>query len=138
MDRERARDLFAGERVARLGTADGRGVPHLVPVTFAVSGDGVVIAVDHKPKSTTRLRRLRNIEENPSVCLLADRYDDEDWARLWWVRADGRARVVSGGPDRDGALDDLASKYAQYRERRPHGPVILVDVSRWSGWAFAD
>ncbi|TDD14543.1 TIGR03668 family PPOX class F420-dependent oxidoreductase [Nonomuraea diastatica] len=138
MDRDRARDLFAGERVARLATVSGGGVPHLVPVTFAVSGDDVAIAVDHKPKSATRLRRLRNIEENPCVCLLADRYDDEEWARLWWVRADGRAAIVSGGPDRDRAMDDLVTKYAQYHERRPQGPVILVNVSRWSGWAYSD
>ncbi|MEO3793262.1 TIGR03668 family PPOX class F420-dependent oxidoreductase [Nonomuraea sp. B10E15] len=138
MDPDRARALFAGERVARLATVGGDGVPHLVPVTFAVSGDVVATAVDHKPKSATRLRRLRNIEENPSTCLLADRYDDEEWARLWWVRADGRARVVSGGPDHDRAIDDLVTKYAQYRERRPRGPVILVYVSRWSGWASAE
>ncbi|MFF4617495.1 TIGR03668 family PPOX class F420-dependent oxidoreductase [Nonomuraea jabiensis] len=135
MDGERARARFRGERVARLATASGDGTPHLVPVTFAVVADRVVTAVDHKPKTTTALRRMRNIRENPRVSLLADHYED-DWARLWWARADGLATVVEEGPERESALDALAAKYGQYREHRPAGPVILVDVTRWSGWSF--
>ncbi|MEV0233626.1 TIGR03668 family PPOX class F420-dependent oxidoreductase [Nonomuraea sp. NPDC050786] len=135
MDGEQARARFREERVARLATASRDGIPHLVPVTFAVVADRVVTAIDHKPKTTTALRRLRNIRENPRVSLLADHYED-DWARLWWARADGLARVVEEGPEREPALDALAAKYGQYRERRPGGPVILVDVTRWTGWSF--
>ncbi|MEV7805230.1 TIGR03668 family PPOX class F420-dependent oxidoreductase [Microbispora sp. NPDC088329] len=96
----------------------------------------VVTAVDHKPKSATDLRRLRDIRDNPRVCLLADHYED-DWERLWWVRADGHARVVEGGPERERAVAWLVRKYAQYRERPPAGPAILVRVERWSGWSYA-
>ncbi|GAA3215957.1 TIGR03668 family PPOX class F420-dependent oxidoreductase [Nonomuraea helvata] len=135
MDGEQARARFREERVARLATASRDGAPHLVPVTFAVVADRVVTAIDHKPKTTTALRRLRNIRENPRVSLLADHYED-DWARLWWARADGLARIVEEGPEREPALDALAAKYGQYRERRPDGPVILVDVTRWTGWSF--
>ncbi|WP_433439369.1 TIGR03668 family PPOX class F420-dependent oxidoreductase [Nonomuraea sp. CA-141351] len=135
MDGERARARFRGERVARLATVSGDGTPHLVPVTFAVVADRVVTAIDHKPKTTTDLRRLRNIRENPRVSLLADHYED-DWTRLWWARADGQARVVEEGPQREPAIDALAAKYGQYREHRPDGPVILVDVTRWTGWSF--
>ncbi|MBN6053564.1 TIGR03668 family PPOX class F420-dependent oxidoreductase [Nonomuraea sp. RK-328] len=135
MDADPARRLFGGQRVARLATADPGGAPHLVPVTFVLTGDRVVIAVDHKPKTTTDLKRLRNIRANPRVALLADHYDD-DWTRLWWVRADGTARVLD--PDAAGsgeAVDALVRKYEQYRRTRPAGPVILVDVTRWSGWS---
>ena len=86
-----ARGRFAAARVARLATADATGQPHLVPVTFAVAGDMVYTAVDAKPKRTTALRRLANVAANPRVSLLVDHYDD-DWSRLWWVRADGRRR----------------------------------------------
>ena len=88
-----ARTRLAAARVARLATADRDGQPHLVPVTFAVDGDLIYTAVDHKPKTTANLRRLRNIRENPRVALLADYYA-EDWVALWWVRVDGRASII--------------------------------------------
>lgn len=129
---ERAR--FAAARVARLATVGADGAPHLVPVVFVVRDDGLWSAVDHKPKSTYDLKRLRNIRGNPEVSLLVDHYDD-DWTRLWWVRADGRATVVEGGsPGTDAVLDDLAAKYPQYATDRPDGPLVRVDVRRWSSW----
>jgi PPOX class probable F420-dependent enzyme len=130
-----ARSLFGSARVARLATADEGGRPHLVPVTFATDGDRVYVAIDHKPKTTTTgLKRLRNIERNPNVCLLADHYA-EDWAALWWTRVDGRAAVIMAGDSGRAPLDLLAAKYPQYRERRPDGPVIVVEAERWTGWA---
>lgn len=135
-----ARERFLASPVARLATADRSGVPHLVPVTFAcVVEDGVdrlVFAVDHKPKTTTRLRRLDNIAANPAVSFLVDGYDD-DWSRLWWARADARADVLDGSP-REAALAALTARYRQYRERVPAGPVVGARVVRWSGWSAAD
>jgi PPOX class probable F420-dependent enzyme len=127
-----ARARFAGARVARLATVSAEGVPHLVPVTFAVLGERVVFAVDDKPKSTTRLRRLDNIAARPRVCLLVDVYDD-DWTRLWWVRADGTATVRATDAD---AVDALAARYPAYVERRPAGPVVSIEVDTWSGWSW--
>ena len=75
-------------------TPDGR--PHLVPVVFAVHEEVIYTAVDAKPKTTQRLRRLANIERNPQVTLLVDHYD-EDWTQLWWVRADGVATIHHDG-----------------------------------------
>jgi PPOX class probable F420-dependent enzyme len=127
-----ARARFAAARVARLATVDAGGRPHLVPVCFAVDGDTVYSAVDEvKPKVTLRLRRLRNVAENPAVSLLVDHYDD-DWSALWWVRADGRARVLETAPD---AIALLAARYPQYAQAPPAGPVLAVDVERWSGWS---
>ena len=131
-----ARRRFADVRVARLATADAEGRPHLVPIAFAVAGDTVYHAVDAKPKRTTRLRRLANAAANPRVALLADHYDDADWDALWWVRADGRARVLDATEDEAvRAVDLLVARYAQYRAARPAGPVLAVDVERWSGWS---
>lgn len=106
-----------------------------MPVTFALDGDLLYTAVDAKPKTTTALRRLRNIRANPLVALLADHYQ-EDWERLWWARADGLAAIVAG-PETAGPARLLAERYPQYRENPPAGPVIRVAVSRWSGWAAA-
>ncbi|MET8335037.1 TIGR03668 family PPOX class F420-dependent oxidoreductase [Streptosporangium canum] len=135
MDELQARARFRDARVARLATADARGRPHLVPVTFDLDGDTVAFAVDHKPKRTTDLRRLRNIAANDRVCLLVDHYDD-DWTRLWWVRADGRARVAGDGADRERALARLAERYPQYRDRPPRGPVVLIAVESWTSWSY--
>jgi len=133
----RARELLAGARVARFATLAADGRPHLVPVCFAVAGDVVYHAVDHKPKATRRLARLAHLEADPRAALLADHYDDADWSALWWVRADGRARVLgdAGAPEAAHALDLLAGRYAQYRERRPAGPVVALDVERLTSWS---
>lgn len=133
MTADQARTRFAAARVLRLATADAAGKPHLVPATFALDGDMIAIAVDHKPKRHTNLKRLRNIEENPAVTLLVDHFD-EDWDRLWWVRADGEARVIENELAYE-LVDALVDKYEQYREHRPAGPVIAIQVSRWSGWS---
>jgi PPOX class probable F420-dependent enzyme len=130
-----ARVRFAAARVGRLATVDTEGWPHLVPVTFAVDGDMLVTAVDHKPKRSTNLKRLRNLESNDRVSVLVDHYDDEDWDRLWWVRADGTASVVAGGA-RAEPLRWLIAKYPQYAERPPAGPVIVIEVRTWRGWAY--
>ena len=131
-----ARERFAAARVARLATADLTGRPHLVPIVFAVEGDRVVNAVDAKPKRTTALRRLANVRQNAQVALLADHYDDQDWDVLWWVRAEGRARVAEpGDPDAERAVALLAVRYPQYRDTPPAGPVLIVDVERWAGWS---
>ena len=137
MEADEARERFAAARVARLATVAPDGRPHVVPVTFAVAGDEVVTAVDHKPKRTLALKRLANIAANPRVALLADEYD-EDWSRLWWARADGTARIAEPGSDEHARLvAPLAARYEQYTGSPPAGPAIVVAVERWSGWAAA-
>ncbi|MET9477226.1 MULTISPECIES: TIGR03668 family PPOX class F420-dependent oxidoreductase [unclassified Streptomyces] len=131
-----ARERFAAARIAHLATIDAASRPHLVPVVFALDGDTVMLAVDHKPKRTVRLKRLANIAANPSVCLLTDHYE-EDWDRLWWVRADGEARVLPSPdrfPEAARCVGLLMAKYQQYADRPPDGPVVEVSVLRWSGW----
>src|SRR5690242_12554050 len=96
MAESEAAAMFAEAPVAMLATAGSDAVPHIVPVVFAVHIDGeharIYTAVDAKRKSTQRLRRLANIEDNPRVSMLVDHYD-EDWSHLWWVRADGTAEI---------------------------------------------
>jgi PPOX class probable F420-dependent enzyme len=135
MQPDEARAAFETAPLARLATVGADGIPHLVPVCFAIVGDRIVTAIDHKPKRTTRLRRLANVAVNPNVCLLVDAYDPTDWDALWWARADGAARVLDvGSPGADEAISALVERYPQYRADRPEGPVIDVAVSRWSGW----
>jgi PPOX class probable F420-dependent enzyme len=135
-----ARERLAAARVARLATADAGGRPHLVPMTFALLDPSTIVsAIDHKPKRTPALRRLANIAANPQVSLLADHYA-EDWSQLWWARADGTARAVAPGQEpelRARAVAVLSERYAPYRDQPPAGPLVVIDVQRWSGWRAA-
>ncbi|WP_368681784.1 TIGR03668 family PPOX class F420-dependent oxidoreductase [Mycobacterium intracellulare] len=132
------RARFIESPVARLATVTLGGAPHLVPVVFAVAADPggrdvVYTAVDAKPKTTRRLRRLANIEANPRVSLLVDHYSD-DWARLWWVRADGVATIHDDGRALESGRRLLRAKYPQYQSVSLDGPVVAVAVHRWSSW----
>jgi PPOX class probable F420-dependent enzyme len=130
--REQARTRFVAQRVACLATASADARPHLVPIVFAVDGDCIYSAVDAKPKRTTSLRRLANVVENPAVSLLVDHYED-DWDALWWVRADGRGRVLEfSEPEARRAIELLRERYPQ---QHAVGAVLAVDVERWSGWS---
>lgn len=133
-----ARRRFAAARVARLATVSPASEPHLVPVTFAVEEaeerDTVVFAIDAKPKRTTAVRRLHHIRANPAVSFLVDHYD-EDWSRLWWVRADGMATVL---PFDSAAVAALQEKYSQYGQSPPEGPLVRTDIRTWRGWTARD
>jgi PPOX class probable F420-dependent enzyme len=132
------RRRFASARIARLASVTPDGRPHVVPICFVIDGDRIVSIVDHKPKTTTQLRRLDNIRATPSVTVLVDHYD-EDWSTLWWVRADGVARVVDEVTGEEPLLLELRDKYRfNYGMQTMTGPAIVVDVERWSGWDASD
>jgi len=122
-----------------LSTASADAEPHLQPVVFQVVGEAVYIAIDEKPKTTLRLRRLTNIEENPRFALLVDRYDD-DWSRLWWILLRGPADVLWPSEwDEDEAATVIAAlraKHPQYEsmglEERPLLRLTPDRVTRWS------
>ncbi len=157
MNAQQARDRFAAARVARLATADRSARPHLVPIVFALVGDELYFAVDGKPKTTAKLRRLDNIRRNPAVSVLVDHYSD-DWNELWWARADGTATIIdlipnATAPTASGlglsaiALAELARRYPRYRSVPEDaadapapgpfisGPLVRIGAIRWSGWS---
>jgi len=127
-------DRLREARVARLATADAHGKPHLVPVVFALADDHIYSAVDHKPKKSQNLKRLRNVAENALVALLVDHYDD-DWSQLWWVRVDATARVLETGDNWERGAEALAEKYPQYRGHPPDGAMLELRIERISGWS---
>jgi PPOX class probable F420-dependent enzyme len=134
-----ARAFCERSRVARLATADANGVPHLVPVCYAIIGDSLYISIDEKPKRTDiPLKRLRNIAENPEVAVTVDRWD-EDWRRLAWVMLRGRAEILTGGEEHDQAQTRLRERYPQYRtmDLAPL-PVIALRIARATAWGDLD
>jgi len=134
MDEADLRRRVADARVARLATIEDDGSAHLVPICFVLDEAAIYSAVDGKPKRSRDLRRLRNVRERPVATVLVDHYE-EDWARLWWVRIRGPARVLEvGGPEEARATDLLVAKYPQYRSLRPGGPVLTVSIAECRGW----
>jgi PPOX class probable F420-dependent enzyme len=119
--------------VARLGTIDAQGRPHLVPFSFALVGDVVYTAVDSKPKTKRRLQRVANIERDPRATLLVDHYE-EDWTKVWWCVIRGLGHVVHEGAEFDRAVTALVEKYEQYRGQPPAGPVVVLEIEEWRGW----
>ena len=128
------RSRFASSPVARLATVGTDGRPHIVPICFALDDKTLYFVIDSKPKKTTDLKRLRNIAANPAVSILVDHYEDE-WNRLWWVRLDGQARVVTDQQEAQHALVLLAERYSQYRVTPPAGPVVAVAIEDVTGWS---
>jgi PPOX class probable F420-dependent enzyme len=135
---EWARQSFAEARVARLATANADGQPRIAPFTFALLGDPdrLFFAVDGKPKSGRRLGRLRDIEANPAVSALVDHYA-EDWSALWWVRADGTARIHETGDAVEQTHRLLLGKYPQYRDVALGTPVVEITITNWGSWSYS-
>ena len=132
-----ARAFLEQQQVGRLATADADGAPHVVPVCFALVDDAVYIVIDRKPKSTTRLKRIRNIQENPRAALVVDFYD-QDWSRLAWVMLRGSATVLAGDEEAGRAIAALRAKYPQYREMNLDGrPVIRLAAQHVASWGLA-
>jgi PPOX class probable F420-dependent enzyme len=126
-------------RVARLATADAKGVPHLVPVCYAIVDRSLYITIDEKPKRTNiPLKRLRNIAENPEIAVTVDRWD-EDWRRLAWVMLRGRAEILADGMEHGLAQARLRERYPQYRamDLAPL-PVIAMRIARVTAWGDLD
>jgi coenzyme F420-0:L-glutamate ligase/coenzyme F420-1:gamma-L-glutamate ligase len=136
----RVREFIAGARVARLATADASGAPHNVPLCYWFDGERIYFAIDEKPKRATgmRLKRMRNIVENPRVAIVIDHYE-EDWAQLAYVMIRGAARVVEDPEEYITALRHLREKYLQYRGMTftpEHNPIVKIEphsVHAWGG-----
>lgn len=124
--------------VARLATVTPAGEPHVLPVVFVGEGGCIYSPVDAKPKTGSKLARVRNVEAHGRASLLLDHYAD-DWSQLWWVRVDGAAWVER---EDTGLLtrirERLRRKYAQYETLAPYSgePTLLAlrrdRVRAWS------
>jgi coenzyme F420-0:L-glutamate ligase/coenzyme F420-1:gamma-L-glutamate ligase len=126
-------------RVARLATVGSAGEPHVVPVCFAVAGGLIYTPLDGKPKQVApeRLRRVRDLERNPSLCLVVDDYH-EDWTRLRWLQVRGTGSLLQPGEEQQRAIEALRNRYEQYRTMAlEQAPVIRLTPLRVVGWAWS-
>ena len=122
---------------AVLCTTGARQTIDAVPVCFAVVSKVIVTPIDRvKPKTTTDLGRLKNLERDATATLLCEQWNRHDWSELWWVRVQLMRRPghdVSGPllDDCEGAMRD---KYVQYRDAE-FADLVLFDVKSLLGWA---
>jgi PPOX class probable F420-dependent enzyme len=134
-----ARVKLKEARIARLATLDAQYGPHIVPVCFAYDGKVFYSAVDRKPKRVApeKLARLQHITARPQVALLIDNYD-EDWTRLWYILARGKAKLVprSARKERARAINRLKKKYPQYAAGMlaNDAPIIRIIPQRIICW----
>lgn len=133
---KKERAFIRAARVAHLATADKEGRPHVIPICFVFDGGEIYSPIDEKPKraSPLNLRRIKNIQSNPQVAVVVDRYR-EAWTRLAYVLLFGKARILSKGPRHKRAVALLRRKYPQYRRMAIHErPMIRITPFRAVRW----
>ena len=139
LDAGEARGRLASHVHGVLCTLPPERGPDPQPVVYAVSDDGHVgVPIDRvKPKSSSRLRREDNLEADPRGALLVEHWDNDDWSRLWWVRAD-----LQHVPDPPRSVtDDLAARLAgtvpQYADQ-PFHRVLVCRIEAVTGWSATE
>ena len=137
---DQARDFLNNNRVARFATAEHGGQPHVVPICYAVYDNSVYFTIDEKPKQLTNkpLKRIRNLQINPHVALVVDRYDD-DWTQLGWVMVQGEAALLDDGEEHKKAQRLLKARYPQLHGMQINDlPVIAVRIKNVVSWGNLD
>jgi PPOX class probable F420-dependent enzyme len=128
-------------RVARLATIDSEFKPHVVPVVFVFDDNHFFIPVDEKRKTAKpeRLKRIKNIKDNPNVALLIDQYD-EDWTKLAFVLIQGKASVArkrEGNVQVIQAYKKLTTKYIQYQTVGVGEMCIIITPKKVASWSYS-
>ena len=133
---DETRGFLDNHRVARFATAETSGQPHVVPICYAVSDNSMYFTIDEKPKQLTDrpLKRIRNLQNNPHVALVVDRYED-DWTQLGWVMVQGEAALLDDGEEHTEAQRLLKARYPQLHGMQINDlPVIAVRIKRVISW----
>ena len=137
---DQVRGFLHHHRVARFATAEPSGQPHVVPICYAVSDNSVYFTIDKKPKQLTDkpLKRIRNLQNNPHVALVVDRYED-DWTQLGWVMVQGEAALLDDGEEHTEAQRLLKARYPQLHGMQINDlPVIAVRIKHVVSWGNLD
>jgi PPOX class probable F420-dependent enzyme len=132
----KVQEFVQDHRVARLATVDDAGHPLVLPICYVLAGEMLYSPTDAKPKRVPvqRLKRLRNIQDNPHVAVVIDDYG-EDWTQLAYVILHGTAGILTAGPTYAQAILALREKYPQYRSMPiQENPMIAVHITRIVSW----
>jgi coenzyme F420-0:L-glutamate ligase/coenzyme F420-1:gamma-L-glutamate ligase len=139
-------ELITTARVGHLATAASNLQPYLTPVVFIALQNCILIPLDDKPKTidVNRLRRVRNIEENPKVSFLVDHYD-EDWTYLWLVMIIGNAKLIQLNRKTERKTKEMTKirnmflkKYSQYTKIGIGKIYIKLMIEKTIYWKYMD
>jgi PPOX class probable F420-dependent enzyme len=134
LEREEALRRASAADHATLATLNRTGAADLVPVCFAIFRDWLAIPIDSvKPKGSTALGRVRNLERDPRATLLIEHWDPADWGRLWWVRLSLRRDVAPPHVLAE-LVASLRGRYPQYRDA-PFTDVLAFTIEKVGGWS---
>jgi len=129
--------LIKGAKVVRLATVDQKSHPYVVPVVFVFHENSFFIPLDEKVKTVNarKLKRVKNIEKNPNVTLLIDKYQN-DWKKLFFLMIHGRATMIDGKNSKlmDKIHKLLISKYPQYKKIGIGNSCITIHPTKVTFW----
>ena len=136
LDRDEAMRRATAADHGTLATLNRTGAADLIPVCFAIVGDSLAVPVDSvKPKRSTALGRIRNLERDPRATLLVEHWDPADWSRLWWVRLSLVRRDVPGSVA-EALQRGLRDRYPQYAAE-PFVALLTFEIETIGGWSAA-
>jgi len=136
LDRPEALRRAAAADHGVLATLDPNHGARLVPACFAIDEDRLAIPIDSvKPKGSTALGRVRNLERDPRASLLIEHWDPVDWSRLWWVHL--QLVRTDEADDQVARLERLLrERYPQYRDG-PFIEILTFRIENVGGWEAA-
>ena len=112
----------------------------MVPVVFVFDGKYYYVPLDEKIKKDKpeRLKRVKNIQQNPNVVLLIDEYN-EDWNKLRFIMIQGRASLIGKKVQHNELVLEKAHKllyrkYHQYKKLGIGELCIKIDPKKVIAW----
>ena len=133
---QKTKTLIKEAKVARLATVDQKLHPYVVPVVFVFYENSFFIPLDEKTKTVNsrNLKRVKNIEKNPNVTLLIDKYQN-DWKKLFFLMIHGKAKMIDGNSKlMDKIHKLLISKYPQYKKIGIGNSCIRINPTKVTFW----
>jgi len=134
LEREEALRRAAAADHGVLATLNRTGAADLVPACFSIVDGWLAVPIDTiKPKGSTALGRVRNLERDPRATFLVEAWDPADWSRLWWVRL-ALVRAEPSGAGLAGMLEQaLRGRYPQYATATFES-LLTFRIDRVAGW----
>jgi len=138
---QKTKTLIKRAKVARLATVDQKSHPYVVPVVLVFHENSFFIPLDEKVKTVNarKLKRVKNIEKNPNVTLLIDKYQN-DWKKLFFLMIHGKATVIDGKNNKlmYKIHKLLISKYPQYKKIGVGNSCIKITPHGITHWKYSN